>query len=163
MMLRTRSLESSSSRSKGPKLALSGGILKLWSQVPLAYAKKSSPGFTFLSPALRSRPKSPIAGFGTAGGATVAAMVGVGARGAGTGVFSSGVFDAQAAKANSAATQHTSLIQLRPSNVTAGAHDTAAPRQWRSTDRHGPPREVPAARFVGKIHSAQRGAAASSR
>src|SRR4029077_17948911 len=124
MMWRTRSLESSSSRSNGPKLALSAGIVKLLSQVPFAYAKKSSPGLTLRSRALRSRPNAPISAFGA--GATLAAATAAVVAGTDTGFFSSGGFEAQAAHTARAATQHNRRIVLVPSNEAAGAPETAA-------------------------------------
>jgi hypothetical protein len=49
---------------------LSSGILNVASHVPLAYLKKSSPGFTDASALARSMPNSPIAAFaGAAAGA----------------------------------------------------------------------------------------------
>src|SRR5579862_8871283 len=108
MMPRTRTLDSSSSLSKGPKLPLSAGIEKFLSQAPLAKAKKSSPGLTLGSPAVRSIPMAPSSAFGP-GGAAGAAVLATGDAAADTGFFSSGALDAQAAR--------TAVIAIAESNL----------------------------------------------
>src|SRR5262249_10264067 len=120
MISRTRCCACSSSLVKMPKLERSSGMSYVSYHLPFAWAKKSSPAFTSALPAARSRPKSPICGFGAGGGGATGA-----GAGAGAGAFA-GAVAVQAGMQSASAARKEDFMGAADPEEAEGAHDPGA-------------------------------------